>query len=96
VVQLNREYSSVGIASLDGQGNIAAIESRYSAGPYLQVASSGTIIINSDCTAAISLTGTGASASSMNFLAIVSLDEKQLLFVQSDAGTATSGSLIAQ
>jgi len=96
LAQADGGYSSVGIASLDGQGNITTAESRYSAGSYSQMSSAGTVVINSDCTASITLASNGASPTSMNFLALVSFDQKQLVFIQSDAGTATNGSLIAQ
>jgi hypothetical protein len=93
VGQPNGDYSSVGIASADGQGNITATESRYSAGTYSQVSSSGTITVNNDCTAVITLS---SSTKSINFLALVGLDPTQIVIVQSDAGTAASGSLVGQ
>lgn len=89
----NSPYSSVGILSLDGQGNVTTQESRYRSGTYAQISSSGTITINPDCTAAVTLSSTG---SSMNFWGVVSFDQKQLLLVQSDAGTATSATVVVQ
>jgi hypothetical protein len=96
VGSVNSPYGSVGIASLDGQGNVTTSESRYSVGSYTQVASTGTITINSDCSAAMTLSTNGGTGASLNFQGIVSFDRKQLFLVQSDAGTATTGSFIAQ
>jgi hypothetical protein len=95
-VSTGTPYSSVGVLVLDGQGDISATESRFSAGASSTVLSSGSIVINPDCSATLSLSSTGAAPSSMTLSGILSLDEKQLLFVQSDAGSTAGGSLTAQ
>ncbi len=84
--------SSVGIFNFDGQGDVAATESRF--GAAAQVTSSGTITVNPDCTAQITITP--ASGTAMNFFGILSQDEKQILMVQSDTGNAVSGMLVQQ
>ena len=88
--------SSVGILTLDGQGNIAGAESRFSHGATSQVVSSGSITVNPDCSAVITLTSQGPAAQSLNFFAALTVDNKQLLLIQSDAGTAGVGSIISQ
>lgn len=89
-------YSSVGILTLDGQGNVSGTESRFSSGAASQVNSSGSITVNPDCSAVITLTSTDAAAKSYTFAATLSFDNKQLLLVQSDAGTAATGTMVAQ
>jgi len=89
-------YSSVGLLALDGQGNVSAAESRFASGASSTVLSSGSIVINPDCSATLSLSSTGAAPGSMTLSGILSFDEKQLFFVQSDAGWTASGTLTAQ
>jgi hypothetical protein len=89
-------YSSVGIINLDGQGNLTAIESRYADGSYVQVASSGTITVNLDCTLNMTLSPTGGSGNQVDFGGVVVNNEKEMILVQSDAGTVVSGSALVQ
>jgi len=93
VVASSSPYSSVGIISLDGQGNATTNESRFSSGTYASASATGTIAINPDCTAALTLSTDTASA---NFWGIVSFDQKQVLLVQSDAGTTATATLLIQ
>jgi hypothetical protein len=89
-------YSSVGILILDGQGDVSGAESRFSSGATSQVTSSGSIAVNPDCTAVITLTSQGAATQSITFAGTLTVDNKQLLLVQSDAGMAATGTMIAQ
>jgi hypothetical protein len=89
-------YSSVGIITLDGQGDVSGAENRFTSGSTSQITSTGTIAVNPDCSATITLTSQGASAQSLNFAATVSYDNKQLLLVQSDAGMSATGAMTAQ
>jgi hypothetical protein len=92
----NSPYSSVGVLILDGQGYVSATESRFSGGSYSQVSSNGTITVNPDCSVVINLTSVDAAAQVLTITGMLSFDEKQLLFVQSDAGTATTGTITVQ
>jgi hypothetical protein len=92
----NSPYSSVGVVSLDGQGNFAASETRFSGGSGSQVQSTGTIIVNSDCSFTIALSSVSPSGGAMNFFGIASIDNKQLLIVQSDVATAVTGTMTSQ
>jgi hypothetical protein len=89
-------YSSIGMINLDGQGNLTSIESRYADGSYVQVASSGTITVNLDCTVNLTLSPTGGSTNQVDFRGVIVNNEKEMLLVQSDAGTVVSGSAIVQ
>jgi hypothetical protein len=92
----NSPYSSVGIVSLDGQGNVTAAESRFSGGSSSQVQSLGTIVVNPDCSFTIALSSVSASGGAMNFFGIAIADNQQLLIVQSDAATAVTGMMAVQ
>jgi len=89
-------YSSVGLLSLDGQGNATATESRFVNGASYQVASSGAITVNADCSVAVALTPTTGSGNSLNFRGFLSSDETQMILVQTDANTAVRGSVMVQ
>jgi hypothetical protein len=91
----NTPYSSVGVVSLDGQGNLAAAETRFSGGSSSQVQSVGTISVNADCSFTMSLASSSPSGA-MNFFGIASAENKQLLIVQSDAATAVTGAMTSQ
>ncbi|MGA7238154.1 MAG: hypothetical protein WBY44_20885 [Bryobacteraceae bacterium] len=92
----NSAYSSVGVVTLDGQGNLTAAETRFSGGTSSQAQSSGTIIVNSDCSFTMALSPISGSGATMNFFGIASADNKQLLIVQSDAATAVTGTMSSQ
>ena len=92
----NSAYSSVGVVTLDGQGNLAAAETRFSAGTSSQVQSAGSIVVNSDCSFTMTLSSVSPSGGAMNFFGIASADNKQLLIVQSDAATAVTGAMTSQ
>jgi hypothetical protein len=89
-------YSSVGVVSLDGQGNLTAAESRFGGGSSSQVQSIGTMVVNSDCSFTMALSSVSASGGAMNFFGIAVTDNQQLLIVQSDAATAVTGMMAAQ
>jgi len=88
-------YNSTGILMLDGSGAVTATESRITGGVFSQVASSGAITVNDDCSASMMLTSM-TDGKSVNFWGSLSRDEKTLMLVQSDAGTAASGSMQTQ
>jgi hypothetical protein len=91
-------YSATGVISLDGQGDAAVMEWRTSNGASSQAALNGSVTINSDCTATLSLTSQ-ADNSTANYYGIVLFDQMQtpqFLLVQSDAGTAVTGLIVAQ
>jgi hypothetical protein len=92
----NSPYSSVGVVSLDGLGDLTAAESRFSGGSTSQVQSIGTIVVNPDCSLNMSLTSISGSGGTMNFFGIASADSKQLLIVESDAATAVTGTMTSQ
>jgi hypothetical protein len=92
----NSPYSSVGVVSLDGQGNLSASETRFSGGSSSQVQSTGTITVNPDCSFTMVLSSTAASGGAMNFFGIASANNTQLLIVQSDAATAVTGAMTSQ
>jgi hypothetical protein len=92
----NSPYSSVGLVSLDGQGNLTAAETRFSGGSSSQVQSTGTIVVNPDCSFTMVLSSTAGSAGAMNFFGIASANNTQLLIVQSDAATAVTGAMTSQ
>jgi hypothetical protein len=92
----NAAYSSVGVVSFDGQGNLTASETRFNGGTSSQAQSSGTIVVNPDCSFTMTLTSVSPSGGSMNFFGIAGADEKQLLIVQADAATAATGSMSSQ
>ena len=87
--------TSTGVISFDGQGNAAATESRFAGGTASQVASSGTIAINPDCTASLLLVSL-TDGSAVNFAGIVSADYSQISLVRSDPGSVATGAVIAQ
>jgi hypothetical protein len=87
--------SSTGLLSLDGRGGLTATEWRLSGGASALVTSAGNINVNADCSASLTLTST-VDGSSVNLSGLISLDEKQLFFIQSDAGKAVTGSAVAQ
>jgi hypothetical protein len=89
-------YSSVGLLSLDGQGNASATESRFTSGASTQVTSTGSITVNADCSVAIALTSTGAPATTMNFRGYMVSDTSQIVLIQSDADTAVRGTVVVQ
>lgn len=91
----NSVYSSVGMVTFDGQGNLTAAETRFSAGASSQVQSTGSIVVNPDCSFTMSLSSLSPSGA-MNFFGIASADNKQLSIVQSDAATAVTGSMTSQ
>ncbi len=88
--------SSVGVVTLDGQGNVTAAETRFSGGSSFQVQSTGSIVVNADCTFTISVASTSNTGGALNFFGIAVADNKQLQIVRSDAATAISGVLSAQ
>jgi hypothetical protein len=92
----NSPYNSVGVITLDGQGNLTAAETRFSAGSSSQVQSAGSIVVNSDCSFTMALSSVSTSGGAMNFFGIASADNKQLLIVQSDAATAVTGTMTSQ
>jgi hypothetical protein len=96
VAASNSPYSSVGVISLDGQGNLTAAESRFSGGSSSQVQSLGTMTVNPDCSFTMALSPVSTAGGAMNFFGIASADNKQLLIVQSDAATAVTGVMTAQ
>jgi hypothetical protein len=92
----NAPYSSIGVVTLDAQGNLTAAESRFSAGASSQMQSTGSIVVNSDCSFTMTLSSVSPSGGAMNFFGIASADNKQLLIVQPDAATAVTGSMTSQ
>ncbi len=92
----NSPYSSIGVITLDGQGNLTATETRFSGGSSSQAQSTGTIVVNSDCSFTMALSPMSAAGGAMNFFGIASADNKQLLIVQSDAATAVTGTMSSQ
>jgi len=92
----NTADSSVGVVTLDGQGNLTAAETRFSAGASFQVQSTGSIVINTDCSFTMTLSSVSPTGGAMNFFGIASADNKQLLIVQSDAATAVTGTMTSQ
>ncbi len=94
----NEPSNSTGVISLDGQGNATLAEWRTSNGVSSQSVLSGSIAVNSDCSAVLSLTSQ-ADGSAANYFGIVLFDQMrtpQFLLVQSDAGTAVTGVIVAQ
>jgi len=89
-------FSSIGTVTLDGQGDATSAESRFSGGAYSQVTTTGTIGVNVDCTLTLTLTPSSGSASQVNFRGLVLTNQKEILLLQSDSGTAVTGSQIAQ
>jgi hypothetical protein len=92
----NNPYSSIGVVSLDGQGNLTASESRFSSGSTSLVQSIGTMTVNPDCSFTMALSSISGTGAAVNFFGIASSDNKQLLIVESDAGTAVSGAMTSQ
>jgi len=89
--------SSTGMITLDGNGGVAATEARFNGSKYAQTTSTGSINVNPDCSFSLSLMA--ADGSSVNFVGLVAAGSQQApapLLVRSDAGTAVSGSMIAQ
>jgi hypothetical protein len=96
-IALNSPYSSVGVISLDGQGNLTASESRYNSGSTSPVQSIGTMTVNPDCSFAMALSSVSGTGGAMNFFGIVTgANSQQLLIVQSDAATAVTGTMTSQ
>jgi hypothetical protein len=95
-ISTNSPYSSVGVVTLDGQGNLTAAETRFAAGSSSQAQSAGTIVVNPDCSFTMALSSVSGSSGAMNFFGIASADNKQLLIVQSDAATAVTGTMTSQ
>jgi hypothetical protein len=92
----NSPYSSVGVVSLDGQGNLTAAENRFGGGSSSQVQSVGTMVVNPDCSFTMALSSVSATGGALNFFGIAIADNKQLLIVQSDAATAVTGTMAMQ
>jgi hypothetical protein len=88
-------FTSIGTINLDGQGNATATESRFSAGAYSQVASTGTITVNTDCTLTLTLSA-NTDGSLVNFRGMQLNNMKEIFLLRSDDGTAITGHVIAQ
>ncbi|HEY2014426.1 MAG TPA: hypothetical protein VGH38_13040 [Bryobacteraceae bacterium] len=86
----------MGILSLDGEGNVSGTESRFVNGTFAQSVSSGTITVNPDCSATVNLVAPDAAAKSITFTGMLSSDNKQMYLLQSDSGTAATGTMSAQ
>jgi hypothetical protein len=87
-------FTSTGLLSLDGQGNATASEMRFNGASFQQVASTGTVTVNPDCS--VNLTLAAAGGTSVNLLGAIRSDVKQVAIVQTDAGTAVTGVATAQ
>jgi len=87
--------SSIGVVTFDGQGNAASAESRFDGNGYSQVASTGTLSVNPDCSVTLSL-ASNADGTLTNYRGVIVNSLKQLVLVRSDDGTAVTGALNAQ
>jgi hypothetical protein len=87
--------SSTGVLVFDGQGGVTALESRYNAGAAAQVASTGTVAINTDCSVGLTLVSQ-VDGTAVNFLGMVSADDSHLFLVRTDPWGVSSGSAVAQ
>lgn len=87
--------SSIGSINLDGQGNVTASESRFGGGAYSQVASTGSITVNSDCSLNLMLSA-NTDGSLVNFRGIILNSTKDMFLIRSDDGTTVTGTVIAQ
>jgi len=88
-------FDSIGSITLDGQGNVTALESRYSAGAYSQVASAGSITVNPDCSLNLTL-ASNADGSLVNFRGIILNSAKEMFLLRSDDSTIVTGNVTAQ
>jgi len=89
-------FSSIGVMTFDGQGNVTTVESRFTQGSSSQVQSVGTITVNPDCSFNVSLSSPSVAGGTMNLFGIADADYKHLHVIQSDANTAVSGVLSSQ
>jgi hypothetical protein len=89
-------FSSVGVMTFDGQGNVTTVESRFTQGSSSQVQSAGTVTVNQDCSFNVSLSSPSVAGGTMNLFGIADADYKHLHVIQSDANTAVSGVLSSQ
>jgi hypothetical protein len=87
--------SSIGSINLDGQGNVTASESRFGSGAYSQVASTGSITVNSDCSLNLML-ASNADGSLVNYRGIILNSTKDMFLLRSDDGATVTGTVIAQ
>jgi hypothetical protein len=86
--EVNSPFNSTGILSLDGEGAATAVESGCTGASSALAQASGTVTVLSDCSVTLSLVSPNGA---MNFYGLISQDLKQLLIVQSDAGTNVKG-----
>ncbi|HTS25856.1 MAG TPA: hypothetical protein VMH81_08270 [Bryobacteraceae bacterium] len=87
--------SSIGSLNLDGQGNVTTSESRFGNGAYSQVATTGTITLNSDCTLNMTLAA-NSDGSLVNFRGVVLNSSKEMFLIRIDDGTTVTGTVTAQ
>ena len=87
--------SSIGSINLDGQGNVTASESRFGGGVYSQVASTGSITVNSDCSLNLTLAA-NTDGSLQNYRGIILNSTKDMFLLRSDDGATVTGTVIAQ
>jgi hypothetical protein len=90
------QLRSVGLISIDTDGNIVATETRSGAGAYSQVSSAGNLTIDSDCSATLTLTPLTGADAPVKFQGIVGLDGRSLMLVGVQSGKQVSGSIMEQ
>jgi len=92
VVNSNASFYSVaesGTVTADGNGNLTGSNTFSEAGQILSQTLTGTYTINSDCTGTVT---TLDSIGPANFNIVIVDNGQQVLFIESDAGVAVSGS----
>jgi hypothetical protein len=88
-------FNSVGALDIDENGNIAAVETRFSDGKATQVASTGPLVVNADCSVSLRLTST-ADGSVAAFEGVLVGAGRELMLVRTDAGVIVGGEAVAQ
>lgn len=88
-------FASAGRMIFDGSGNITGADTINNDGSPARRQYAGSYVVNSDCTGTVTLTTTGATASTHGDIVLVS-GGKEVNFVQTDANIIFSGTLKAQ
>jgi hypothetical protein len=88
--------TSVGLVTIDADGNVIAAETRVSAGSSSLVASAGTLTVDSDCSATLTLTPLTGGDAPVAFQGMFGQDSRSLMLVGVAAGRPVTGAITAQ
>ncbi len=87
-------FNSVGALEIDENGNVSAVETRFSDGKATHVSSTGPLAVNADCSVSLRLTSTDGSV--VAFEGVLVGAGRELMLVRTDAGVIVGGEAVAQ